>query len=228
MSGGPASEDLTARARIRDAALRLFADRGIDRVTLRDIARSAGVSAGLVRHHFGAKAALRDACDLYAIKRLIRIKEQAVVEGRIADPGFLPAVNPTTLLLHRYLGRSMMDGSPAAAERFDRLVDLTQEWLAANHGGRAGDLRAHAAAFVGMHVGLLVMYDHVHRALGTDPSSPEGNLRLRKGVLDLHSDPLLPPEVAAEVRAAYDRLLTEHSPIAADPPTADGVAEGEG
>lgn len=228
VSDGPASEDLTARARIRDAALRLFADRGIDGVTVRDIARAVGVSSGLIRHHFGSKEALRDACDVYAIKRLIRIKEQAVFEGRIADPGFLPAVNPTTLLLHRYLGRSMMDGSPAAAERFDRLVDLTREWLVENQNGRSADFPAYAATFVGMQVGLLVMYDHVHRALGTDPSSLEGNLRIRKAMLDLYSNPLVTPEVAAEAQAAYDRLLAQQSPTAADPRLADEAAEGEG
>jgi AcrR family transcriptional regulator len=61
--GDPAFEDLTARARIRHAAIRLFADRGIDGTTVRDIAREAGVSPGLLRHHFGSKEALRQVCD---------------------------------------------------------------------------------------------------------------------------------------------------------------------
>ena len=72
------AEDLTARARIRDAALRLFAERGMDGATIRDIARAAGVSAGLVRHHFGSKDGLRAACDSYALDQIMRIKEQAV------------------------------------------------------------------------------------------------------------------------------------------------------
>ena len=49
--------DLTARARIRDAALRLFAERGVEGVTIREIAEAAGVSGGLVRHHFVMQAA---------------------------------------------------------------------------------------------------------------------------------------------------------------------------
>ncbi len=74
----------------------------MDGTKIRDIARAAGVSAGLVRHHFGSKEALRDACDSYALDRLMRIKEQALLEGHMADPGFLPAVHPTVLSLYRY------------------------------------------------------------------------------------------------------------------------------
>ncbi|MGI8331416.1 helix-turn-helix domain-containing protein [Actinomadura scrupuli] len=222
----PAFEDLTARARIRDAALRLFADKGIDGVSVRDIAKAAGVSSGLIRHHFGSKEALRDACDGYAVERLMRIGEQVVAEGQMADPGFLPAVHPTTLLLHRYLGRSMIDGSRAAAARFDRLVDLSEEWLAQNQPGTSTDFRAYAAAFVGMQVGLLVMYDHVHRALGTDVTSREGNLRISRGMLDLHSNALITPEVAAQARAAYDRLQAQRSPTAAQPRSAEDAEEG--
>ena len=55
--------DLTAKATIRNTALRLFADRGPDAVTVRDVAAAAGVSPGLVMHHFGSKAGLREAVD---------------------------------------------------------------------------------------------------------------------------------------------------------------------
>jgi AcrR family transcriptional regulator len=41
--GEPAFEDLTGRARIRDAALRLFAEGGVEGTTVRSIARAAGV-----------------------------------------------------------------------------------------------------------------------------------------------------------------------------------------
>jgi len=80
-AGGRSAEDLTARARIRDAALALFAERGMDGATIRDIAKAAGVSGGLVRHHFGSKDGLRAACDSYALDQLMQIKEQAVLDG---------------------------------------------------------------------------------------------------------------------------------------------------
>jgi AcrR family transcriptional regulator len=172
--GDPAFEDLTARARIRDAALRLFAERGIDGATIRDIAKAAGVSAGLVRHHFGSKEALRDACDAYALERGIRIKEQILLEGRGADPGFLPTVHPTALLLQRYLVRSMVDGSPAAASLFDQMVELAEQWIARHNPGISADPRAYAAVLVGMQTGLLLLHEHLSRVLGADVLSPEG------------------------------------------------------
>ena len=54
----PLPDDRTARARIRDEALRLVAERGPDAVTLRDIANAAGVSPALLIRHYGSKDGL--------------------------------------------------------------------------------------------------------------------------------------------------------------------------
>lgn len=51
-SGREAEQTRTA---ILTVAMRLFADRGFDPVSLRDIAAAAGFTHGLIRHHFGAK-----------------------------------------------------------------------------------------------------------------------------------------------------------------------------
>ena len=60
-------EDLTTRARIRDAAVDLFARDGFAHVTVRRIATEAGVSPALVIHHFGSKEGLRAACDAHVL-----------------------------------------------------------------------------------------------------------------------------------------------------------------
>jgi TetR/AcrR family transcriptional regulator, regulator of cefoperazone and chloramphenicol sensitivity len=218
----PAFEDLTARARIRDAALRLFAERGMDGATIRDIAKAAGVSAGLVRHHFGSKEALRDACDAYALDRLMRIKEQAILEGQMADQSFLPAVHPTVLSLYRYLARSLLDGSPAAASMFDDMVQLAEQWLNRHYPGQSTDPRAYAAVLVAMQVGMLGMHEHLSRALGADILSPEGHLRMSRGAVDLHSHALLSPDLAAQAYAAYDRLQAR-PPAVAEPLRPEGA-----
>ena len=201
-----AFEDLTARARIRDAALRLFAERGIDAATIRDIARAAGVSGGLVRHHFGSKDALRDACDSYALDRLMQIKEQAIVEGQLANPAFLPGAHPTVLLLYRYITRSMVDGSPAVAALFDDMVKLGEQWLARHNPGQFDDPRAYSAVLVAMQTGMLAMHEHLSRALGADIFSPEGHARMVGAMVDLYSKPLLSPDLAAQAHAALDTV----------------------
>jgi AcrR family transcriptional regulator len=204
--GDPRFEDLTARARIRDAALRLFAERGIDGASIRDIAKAAGVSGGLVRHHFGSKEGLRDACDAYALDRLLRIKEQAVLDGQLANPGFLPATHPTILLLYRYLARGMVDGSKAAASMFDDMVELAEQWLARHEPGHSQDPRAYAAVLVAMQTGLLALHEHLSRALGMDILAPEGHLRMSRALIDFYSSPLMSPELAAQARAAFERV----------------------
>jgi AcrR family transcriptional regulator len=209
LHGDPAFADLTARARIRDSALRLFAERGIDGATIRDIAKAAGVSPGLVRHHFGSKEGLRDACDAHALERLVGIKERAVLDGQIANPGFLPAVHPTVLLLTRYLARSLVDGSPAAAGMFDEMVELTEQWIARHYPDVTADPRAYAAVLCAMQIGMLTLHDSLSRVLGADMLSPQGHLRVSKAAVDFYSHPLLTPELAAQVHAAYDRLQAQ-------------------
>src|SRR5881397_4426812 len=63
--------DLTAAARIRNAALRHFAARGFAGTSIRTIAKAARVSPGLVQHHFPSKAKLRTAVDQFVIQRAV-------------------------------------------------------------------------------------------------------------------------------------------------------------
>jgi AcrR family transcriptional regulator len=54
----PRGDSEQTKAAIIAAAERLFAERGILAVTVRDIAKGAGVTHGLVHHYFGAKEQL--------------------------------------------------------------------------------------------------------------------------------------------------------------------------
>jgi AcrR family transcriptional regulator len=202
----PAYEDLTARARIRDAALTLFAERGMDGTTIRDIAKAAGVSSGLVRHHFGSKEGLRDACDSYALERLVNFKEQAILEGHIADTGFLSTIHPTVLWLYRYLARALVDGSPAAAAMYDDIVGIGEAWIKQHMPDVTDDPRAFSALLCAMQIGMLGMHQPLSNALGADILSPDGNLRLMRAMVDFHSTTLLTPEQAALMRRALDQF----------------------
>jgi TetR/AcrR family transcriptional regulator, regulator of cefoperazone and chloramphenicol sensitivity len=211
--GEPAFEDLTARARIRDAALRLFAEQGIEATTIRDIAKAARVSGGLVRHHFGSKDDLRDVCDSYVLGQLMRLKEQAVLGGQLADAGFIVSAQPALLVMLRYFARSVLDGSPAADSMFSAMVGLAERWLEDHHPGQMSDPPAYAALLVAMETGTLVMREQLGRALGTaDIFAPEGHLRLARAKLDFYSKPLLSPELAAAALAALDQLQGKPRP----------------
>jgi TetR/AcrR family transcriptional regulator, regulator of cefoperazone and chloramphenicol sensitivity len=191
LSDDPAFEDLTARARIREAAVRLFAEHGVEETAILDIAKEAGVSGGLIRHHFGSKDGLRVTCDTYVFSELVRFKLEALEKGK-ADPEFLVTFDARQVLLRRYFGRAIIDGSPAAASRFDDIVDEYERWFIDQPGLDVADARACAAVMTGMTIGVLAMQDHIARALGEDPLSPKLQERIRLAYGDIYSPALLP------------------------------------
>jgi AcrR family transcriptional regulator len=81
----PSRRAIQSRKRILDAAERVFADKGFDGATIRDIAAAAEAQVGLVHHHGGGKADLfaqtveRRASELSALRldMLDRHKAQA-------------------------------------------------------------------------------------------------------------------------------------------------------
>jgi AcrR family transcriptional regulator len=198
----PAFEDLTARARIRDAAIRLFTEKGVKGTSILDIATAAGVSGGLIRHHFGSKDGLRAACDTYVMDELVRFKLQ-VLEQAQADPDFQPTFDARQVLLRRYVGRAMFDGSPAAATRFAETVDQTEQWFTGQSGLDLPDPRACAAVMTSMTIGVFAMQDQIARALGEDPLSPKLQERIALAYADLYSPTMLPPDIADRARRAF-------------------------
>jgi AcrR family transcriptional regulator len=74
------------RARLLEAGKRLFAERGFDDVTVRDICREAGASLALVNYHFGDKAGLYAEVMEEAIRALRGFNDQLMA----APPGSRP------------------------------------------------------------------------------------------------------------------------------------------
>ena len=192
-------QDLTARARIRDAAIALFAERGIDGATIRDIAQAAEVSSGLLRHHFGSKEGLRDACDEYAMAQL------TTMQVRFTEMNVLDRISPETLGLQRYLVRSTMDGSPAGAAMFDRMVDAGEQWLTTTS-FEVDDPRAFSAVIAAMKMSMFTMREPISRALGVDVGEPAGWARMVMASVEIFSHALVTPDQAEQARKALDRL----------------------
>ncbi|MBB5782480.1 TetR/AcrR family transcriptional regulator [Nonomuraea jabiensis] len=206
MTTVPDPEDLTARARIRDAAMRHIGEHGFERATIRGIAETAGVSLGLVRHHFGSKQALREACDEHLMKMIRRLNRQA------ADDPYGAGLNPAAVMgpYQPYLARALTEGW--AAPLFDEMVDLGEGWIVEADKSRPDppdvDARSRSTMIAAMALSATVLRQHVERGLGVDLTSPEGQVKLMRVLVDLYSHPLLSLEEAAEARKALDRGAT--------------------
>jgi AcrR family transcriptional regulator len=126
--------DLTARARIRDAAIACFAEQGFD-ASFRTIAKRAGVSPGLITHHFGSKEALRAECDAEVLRRYTAYKTGAVdmptdeMFHLLDNPGF-------TANLLVYMLRAIHAGGQPARDFLERLIEDVRGIMA--HGVEIG------------------------------------------------------------------------------------------
>jgi AcrR family transcriptional regulator len=205
------SSDLTSRARIRDAAMRLFADQGEKATTIRAVAEQAGVAPGLVSHHFGSKQGLRDACDGYVLDYLRQIIKQGVDEQGVADPAYLDSVYQGAADVLRYVARALVDGSTGAAALFDNFVALTEEYLASHapSSDTQSDPRTQAAVIVAMRLGVWVLHPHLLRAIGADTLTPQLMSRLSAAVLDVMSQNFAGADVVALARSGLARYQEE-------------------
>lgn len=158
-------DDLTAAARIRDAAIDQFGQHGFG-TSVRAIATAAGVSPGLVIHHFGSKDKLRQACDDFIAESILEAKTESI---QSTDPAswfaqmaeieaFAPAM--------AYLVRSMQAGGELSNKLWRRMLDNVEQYI--EEGVRAGTVkpsrnpkaRARFLALAGG--GAFLMYVQLH------------------------------------------------------------------
>lgn len=158
---------------------------------MRGIAEAAGVSLGLVQHHFGSKKALRRACDEAVVDALGRRLTAAATAGSLVESGLLAELFATSGPLLRYLSRATVDGSPAAERVFDQLAAGTAEFLGATWPERfpPGSTAAISAAAVmtAMHTGTVVLHEHIARHLGVDPLDSAHTNRIGTAMFDVYA-----------------------------------------
>lgn len=208
------SVDLTASAKIRDAAIEQFGRHGFG-VSVRAIAEAAGVSAALVIHHFGSKEGLRKACDAFVAEEIRSGKSEAM---RSTDPATwfaqLAEIESYAPLMS-YLVRSMQSGGELANTLWRRMIDNAEGYLA--EGVRAGMLkpsrdpkaRARYLAITGG--GAFLLYLQMH----------ENPTDLRAVLRDYARDMMLPTlEIYTEGlmadRTMYDAFLEAEQNRGAD------------
>jgi len=204
-------DDRTTRARIRDAAIGRFARGGVAATSLRAIAADAGVSAGLVIHHFGSKDGLRTACDQH-VAAVIRQRKH---EAAAADVGFDPFAAmreagtgpPLTL----YLARTLVDGSPQVAALLDELV--TDAVVYQGEMEKAGLMRptrypeGRAAILTLWSLGAVVLHEHLERLLGVDltasPKDPAELAPFMGPVLEILGEGVLTDKTVRHYERAF-------------------------
>jgi AcrR family transcriptional regulator len=195
----PARLDRNERStveRIRQAALTSFAAHGTSATTLRAVAAAAGVSLGLVQHHFVTKAGLIAAVDEHVLAMVVTAMTQPI-EHPPADSVAEVSSRIFALFANQpdvtdYVGRALVDGSPLGRKIFDTLLNsgLTRWQRRVERGETRPDLDVTWAA-----LNSLVL------ALGTI------SLRMH---IDRHlPEPLTTPAQLQRWLAAADALLRE-------------------
>jgi AcrR family transcriptional regulator len=147
-------QDLTGKARIRNAALDLYAQYGEDRVSLRAVAAEAGVTLGLVQHHFKTKEGLRQAVDQLVVDYFAHAIAEAPTDGAATQIGAardeavreMLAVNPPVV---NYMRRALLDPSLDQTRLLDMVVELTQREITSLHkAGHASTKRRQSTQIV--------------------------------------------------------------------------------
>lgn len=205
------TDDRTARARLRDAAITLVAERGSSALTARAVAEQAQLSAGLIRHHFGSMAELERSCDEHVVALIREQKTGALSEGIGFDmlQGLRSSNNGEAI---RYLAHRLTENSAAMDHLVDLVVEDAEQYLAV--GVERGVVhpsaqpRSRAALLTLFSFGSLVLGRHAKRLLGVDAGA--ANLQAEPGIVDyvnttieLFSQGLL----TAEAAAAYEASL---------------------
>ncbi|MEW6974153.1 TetR/AcrR family transcriptional regulator [Trueperella pyogenes] len=118
------NDDLTAKARLREAAIELIAQD--EPTTARSVAELAGVSPGLIRHHYGSMKELISACDRHIANLIRQSKEDSVASGTSVDVlQKLHSIGEQHLV--SYLAHRLVQGG----KEIDSLIDLMAQDAAA-------------------------------------------------------------------------------------------------
>ncbi|ATY13994.1 TetR/AcrR family transcriptional regulator [Amycolatopsis sp. AA4] len=196
-------DDRTAKARIRDEALRLFGERGPDAVTVRDVAAAASVSPALVIRHYGSKDGLRDAVDEHVVQVFGAMLAEAVAPSGDspfdldAVPSLAELVSgnlPADSGIPGYLGWLLLGGGPAASALFGKLYALSRDALAvmssAGMAEMGPDPEVRAAVLLVNDLAVLILRDRLREVLGVDPLSTDGMRRWGAEVFAVYRDGL--------------------------------------
>ncbi|ASO20773.1 Transcriptional regulator, TetR family [Actinoalloteichus hoggarensis] len=97
---------------------------------MRTIAEHAGVSPGLVIHHFGSKPDLRRACDEHVAGRIAELTDEGMGDGGAQTFLHQLATVERYATLTGYVVRTLRDGGSLAVALYARMVDDVTDFFA--------------------------------------------------------------------------------------------------
>ncbi|GAA3933657.1 TetR family transcriptional regulator [Microbacterium soli] len=206
-------DDRTARARLRDAAIEIIANGGSDSLTARGVAERAGLSAGLIRHHFGSMGDLLTACDEHIARTIKRLKTDGIRGSASFDAlSVIRQSNHPHLL--GYLAMRVSEDSPVLDRLIDLIVDDATVYLA--DGVEQGIFtptaqpRRRAVMLTIFTLGALALHRHLERLLDVDLRAVDAHSDRRFiGYLRAQMDVLagvVTPDAASRYRSLLDDL----------------------
>jgi AcrR family transcriptional regulator len=195
---GVGAQETSTTERIRNAALKSFATYGTSATSLRTVAAAAGVSVGLVQHHFGTKAGLIKAVDDHVLGLVIAAIAPPLA-GPPADSIAEMGSRVTRMVAEQpdivdYLGRALIDGSPLGTTIFDTLTAFGMaRWTKRDERGETRpdvDLTWAALNALVLPLGTLILRGHIERQLPESFTAPAQLQRWQESVNMLLRDGL--------------------------------------
>ena len=189
-------DDRKLSAVIREQAMRLFAEHGFSRVTVREVAAAAGVSPGLVMHHFGSKDGLKEAIDSRVADEIEEMLSQLPTIMEESTQQSLGALMADWLdrepNLAGYMRRMLLDGGPTADALFRQFFDVATRSIRmlTEAGIMRGsvDVETQASFMLGADLAAILLRPQIERMTGIDPLSRAGLSKWTAVAMDIYTN----------------------------------------
>lgn len=191
--------DLSPYARIREAALRLYAEHGPQSTTIRMVAEEAGMSPGAVTHHFKSKDELSEAVQRAVIAKIRRVvsgvglTDTPDVAARARRQAFDQLITEAPAIAG-YMRHATLEGGPAGvalfAEGFELVRAEMQTMVQANIARPLPDPEIGLVLYRAIHLTHILFAPLLEQMLGLSLTDPAVLARFTDAAVDLLTHPV--------------------------------------
>ena len=180
------------REQLIELATESFANNGFEKTSLRSIARMAGVSPGLLVHHFKSRAALIETCIEINLGEWIGEKVDLMSKPLSESLSQWQATVDTHGIKLNFFRQVLLAGGQNATHLFERMIDEAEQILLSDIS--AGKMREvnvprDMALIMVLHgLAPLILRDQINAALGGDFMDSEIGPRLAKTTMEIYTN----------------------------------------